>query len=155
MTKVMTKQEEMRARLVELLCNVNCKGDDRREGGCGFRQNDRCNRIEKLDMCMVECIAEHLLAEGVIVLPCKVGTTVFVTDIIVGSIVECEVVMFDVDEDGAGGMEYRVPKEIPNIVSVGTLTTEIGKTVFFTREEALKMLEKEEKQNAKDADKIG
>ena len=148
-------QYEMRARLVELLCNVNCKGGDRREGGCGFRQNDRCNRIEKLDMCMVECIAEHLLAEGVIVLPCKVGTTVFVTDIIVGSIVECEVVMFDVDEDGAGGMEYRVPEEIPNIVSVGTLATEIGKTVFFTREEAQKLLDEEENKNDKDAEKVG
>ena len=60
----------MRDRLIEFLCAVACKGDDRREGGCGFRQNDRCNRIEKLDMCMIECIADHLLANGVIV-PCR------------------------------------------------------------------------------------
>ncbi len=91
-----------------------------------------------------EHLADHLLAGGVIVLPCKVGATVFVTDIIVGSIVECEVVVFEVDEDGVGGMEYRVPEEIPNITSIATLTTEIGKTVFLTREEAEKALAERE-----------
>ena len=55
----------MKERLIELLCAVECKGDDRREGGCSFRQDDRCNRINKLDMCMIECIADHLLANGV------------------------------------------------------------------------------------------
>ena len=92
----------------------------------------------------VERLVDHLLAGGVIVLPCKVGATVFVTDIIVGSIVECEVVVFEVDEDGVGGMEYRVPEEIPNITSIATLTTEIGKTVFLTREEAEKALAERE-----------
>ena len=67
----------MKNRLKTLLCNVVCKGDDRREGGCGLRKDDRCDRIERLDMCMIECIADHLLAEGVIVPPCKVGTTLY------------------------------------------------------------------------------
>lgn len=54
-----------RERLIHLLCNVNCNGADRREGGCSFRQDSRCNVIQKLDMCMVETIADHLLANGV------------------------------------------------------------------------------------------
>lgn len=68
----------MKNRLKALLCNVVCRGDDRREGGCGLRKDDRCDRIEKLDMCMIECITDHLLTEGVIVPPCKVGQIVYV-----------------------------------------------------------------------------
>ena len=62
----------MRDRLIELLCGVECAGSDRREGGCGYRDSAKCNRIEKLDHCMIACIADHLLASGVIVLPCKI-----------------------------------------------------------------------------------
>ena len=54
-----------REKLIHLLCNVDCNGADRREGGCSFRQDSRCNVIQKLDMCMVETIADHLLANGV------------------------------------------------------------------------------------------
>lgn len=57
-----------RERLIHLLCNVDCNGADRREGGCSFRQDSRCNVIQKLDMCMVETIVDRLLANGVIVL---------------------------------------------------------------------------------------
>lgn len=150
MTKVMTKQEEMRARLVELLCNVNCKGDDRREGGCGFRQNDRCNRIEKLDMCMVECIAEHLLAEGVLVPPVKQGQTVYAA-----------IRMEDPSEGDDGIDEWQVHGVMYREGQWYAIDRNGDESVvgawdcLLTREEAEKMIEREEKENAKDADKIG
>lgn len=68
----------MRDRLISLLCGVECAGSDRREGGCGYRDSAKCNRIEKLDHCMIACIADHLLANGVIVPPYKCGTVVYV-----------------------------------------------------------------------------
>ena len=67
----------MRERLIRLLCCVECAGSDRREGGCGYRDSAKCNRIEKLDHCMIACIAENLLANGVIVPPCKVDDIVY------------------------------------------------------------------------------
>lgn len=88
-----------------------------------------------------EHLADHLLTAGVIVPPCKVGDTVFVTDIIGGHIVECEVVSFGcIDEEGVGTITYEVPREIPEIVSVESLICEIGETIFLTREEAERAL---------------
>jgi hypothetical protein len=63
----------MRDRLIELLCDIECKGEDFRNGGCAFRKDERCIKIDNLDMCMIGCIADNLLANGVIVPPCKVG----------------------------------------------------------------------------------
>ena len=148
MTKVMTKQEEMRARLVELLCNVNCKGDDRREGGCGFRQNDRCNRIEKLDMCMVECIAEHLLAEGVMAPPVKRGQTVYAV-LFEGD--DAEIYPWQVQ--GVAFMSdkwYAVEKDGSE--------WEVGAACCHLTQEAAEQYKNkrmEEIKHAKDADKIG
>ena len=67
----------MRDRLIELLCDVKCDGADRREGGCMARVDGGCVIIDRLDMCMIEKIADHLLANGVILQPCKPGDTVY------------------------------------------------------------------------------
>ena len=67
----------MRDRLIRLLCGVKCEGADRREGGCQRRVDDECTNINKLDMCMIGTIADHLIANGVIVPLCKVGDTVW------------------------------------------------------------------------------
>ena len=67
----------MRDRLISLLCGVECAGSDRREGGCGYRDSAKCNRIEKIDHCMIACIADYLIANGVIVPPCKMGDIVY------------------------------------------------------------------------------
>ena len=61
----MNDQEKIRERLKRILCNVECHGCDRRGGGCGFRQSNRCNVIEKLDLCMISAISESLIAAGV------------------------------------------------------------------------------------------
>lgn len=93
----------------------------------------------------VERLADHLLAEGVIVPPCKVGDTVYVTDVVYGKICECEVIAvqgFAGEENTL--IEYEAPKEIPNVVSYECPDTEIGETLFLTREEAEKALERRE-----------
>lgn len=70
--------KQMRDRLIKMLCGVKCKGVDRWKGGCIARTDGECVRIKNLEMCMVNKIADDLLANGVIVPPCKVGDTVWV-----------------------------------------------------------------------------
>ena len=67
----------MRDRLIALLCSVKCEGTDRRDGGCSSRVGYECANINKLDMCMIGKIADYLLANGVILQPCKPGDTVY------------------------------------------------------------------------------
>jgi hypothetical protein len=128
----------MKNRLKALLCNVVCRGDDRREGGCGLRKDDRCDRIEKLDMCMIECITDHLLAEGVIVPPCKVGDKVFVLSQGAGFSVVWNVyesIVKAVHLDKLGQLFVRVETDRENVGGY----VEIER-VFLTREEAEKAL---------------
>ena len=121
-----------RERLIDLLCKVECKGADRRDGGCSYRQDDRCNRIEKLDMCMIECIADHLLTNGVIVPPCKVGDRLY-------EIVEMPKHTFI--------SEFPIIVEPQQIIYRNIIGNhscipfdKIGKTVFLTRKDAEKAL---------------
>ncbi len=62
---------EMRDRLIELLYKVECKGE---EGflNCPERKNGGCRSVNKLEVCQVGAIADHLLANGVIVLDTSV-----------------------------------------------------------------------------------
>lgn len=62
----------MRDKLIELLCNVKCEGEEC-FGNCPHRIGQKCNKVQRLEMCSVFAIADHLLANGVIVPPCKVG----------------------------------------------------------------------------------
>lgn len=119
-------KDQQRERLIEIIQNS--------VGGCARN--------------WAEVIAGGLLSEGVIVTPCKVGDTVFVTDIPAyeGMVTECVVLCFhDVDENGVGSMDYEPIEDIPDVVSIGSFTDEIGKTVFLTREEAERALGKEKK----------
>lgn len=128
----------MRDRLIRLLCSVKCEGADRREGGCPRRVGDECANINKLDMCMIGTIADHLLANGVIVPPCKVGDTVywlnFYNDLMLyrDKYYEAEVTRIVVTKYGVSTIirirGEHTTYEIPD--------AEFGKTVFLTREEA-------------------
>lgn len=123
-----------RERLIHKLCNVDCNGADRREGGCSFRQDSRCNVIQKLDMCMVETIADHLLTNGVIVPPCKVGDTVYVC-FSRTRVIECKVAQIIIEHIEEIGMSF---------ICYGGMRFDMrhwGKTVFLTREEAERALE--------------
>ena len=69
----------MRDRLMKLLCGVECDGEET-FGNCPQRRDGQCGTVQKLEMCQIGAIADHLLANGVIVPPCKVGDTVFIID---------------------------------------------------------------------------
>lgn len=94
-------------------------------------------------------LADHLLANGVVVPPCKVGQTVYVTDILSGKICECEVITvkgFAGEENTL--IEYAAPKEITGVVSYESPDTEIGISIFLTREEAEEALAERSNENA-------
>ena len=91
-----------------------------------------------------ETIADYLLENGVIVPPVKVGDTVYCTDSYRHLIKPLEIIGFEVDYTKrickyyCSGGDYTPAWFKP---------TEIGKTVFLTREEAEKAL-KESEENA-------
>ena len=83
-------------------------------------------------------IADYLLANGVIVLPCKVGDTVYLkkeyTDC-PNDFENCEIFDFD---DGACFMCSKAITRysVQNVQFDLTMYYDIGKTVFLTRKEA-------------------
>lgn len=64
---------EQRDRLIELLNYIPCKTG----GVCSALDGGRCVDLDKLDRCQIEAIADHILADGWIRPPCKVGDTVY------------------------------------------------------------------------------
>lgn len=81
-----------------------------------------------------------------VVLPCKIGDTVYCLDVIDGEVTSGTVKSFSVlDNQGHGIMEIRMPKEVPEIVSITCDLSEIGTSVFLIQEEAENALEVREK----------
>ena len=118
----------MRDRLIELLYDANEKFDE----------------TDCTDEEAVELLADHLLANGVIVPPCKVGDTVWFLNryssisMYKDFVYEAKVVRVYVERDNELCLSVRIKNEFgtteyPRI-------TEIGKTVFLTREEAERAL---------------
>lgn len=119
-------------RLLELLCNVECKGDDD-YWSCPSRTSNQCRNIQRLDMCMLSAIANHLLASGVIVPPFPVGTTYYRI----------------VERTGKHKGRYFIIREaVLNYYNIDNVIRDIGRTVFLAREEAEKAL-KERSENGK------
>jgi hypothetical protein len=85
------------------------------------------NHCTSCEECRDEDIADHLLADGVIVPPCKVGDTVYWYNM-GGEIAEAKVKMLGFAVRHSKGFEYDVPFDA------------FGKTVFLTREDAEKAL---------------
>lgn len=90
--------------------------------------------LDKHEPKVIEEVADYLIANGVVVPPCKVGDTVY--EIVHGVVGETEAVGFIVCQDGTILMltKHFFP-----------LSREIGKTVFLTREEAEAKLKESEK----------
>ncbi len=97
-----------------------------------------------------DMLADHLLAEGVIVPPCKVGDTVYkvVNDKRVKKPYECKVVGFWYSADERCNNVHLV-RYVNDIFdsSFSIPFADFGKTVFLTREEAEKALERRENDN--------
>lgn len=90
--------------------------------------NDGCNSCEKAgDKSITEFLADYLLANGVTVLPCKVGDTVY-------SIWEDDDGVLQISEDEV----IDVSEKMIWVNGGGFSVDSIGKSDFFSREEAEK-----------------
>ena len=98
---------------------------------------------EDIDMNLAYYVADNLLANGVIVPPCKVGQTVYkvVNDKRVKKPYECKVVgiWYTVDENANDVHLVRYVNGIFDC-SFSVLFKDFGKSVFLTKEEAEKAL---------------
>lgn len=111
----------MRERLIELL--LNFENDD----------TDYCKNCNNSAACCHECangrMADHLLNNGIVVLPCKAGDTVYVLALdkycVIGK---------------KRGWMRKIDKRTFNYHILDNY--EFGKTVFLTKEEAEAALEK-------------
>lgn len=95
---------------------------------------DECRGIEGIGMELVEKHADLLLANGVIVPPCKVGDTVYVC-FSRTRVIECKVAQIIIEHIEEIGMSF---------ICYGGMRFDMrhwGKIVFLTREEAEKALE--------------
>ena len=87
-----------------------------------------------------EHLADHLLANGVIVPPCKAGDTVYMVGVFTGQIIETKVEAIHHNESGI----YLCLENF----TTASIDQQLGKTVFLTKEEAEAELEKRGKENA-------
>jgi hypothetical protein len=150
----------MRERLIQLIKHDNCINP--------YNCSDKCKYVE-LDDCHSARLADYLLKNGVVVLPCKVGDVVYVIQRCrcgkpenynlqccgkkvtsktpkVLSRVMCQEIGKKLKWHNTGKMEYEVVPKGTICYSLYEkqftlkMLTEIGKTVFITREEAEKAL---------------
>ena len=117
----------MRDRLIELLnnfkyeCLMSCKD--------GF-----ITKKESCDDCVIDQLADYLLANGIIVPPCKVGQVLFVIES--GRIIESKVKEYEYSSNSQNGVHWHIIFEELFAMS----EAHIGKTVFYTRKEAMQAL---------------
>ena len=129
----------MRDRLIELLKQKSCVYMPC-DNECG-----ECKNVEMYDD-SIESIVDHLLAEGVIVPPVKVGQTVYVPWVwgdqggIASPIVECIQIVRDTDLCGFFIDMKSNDTAFNDVYGFWRTFAEIGKKVFLTREEAEKEL---------------
>jgi hypothetical protein len=110
----------MRDRLIELIKHDNCPNP--------YFCSEKCKYSESSD-CHSERIADYLLANGVIVPPCKVGDTVYQQD----GVRIYESVIEEITIDIAA---VRPNKMIFYTNKITFDQTAIGRIIFLTREEA-------------------
>lgn len=120
----------MRDRLIELIK----EGEDITP--CAFDPECDCNDKSCGD-CQRKAIADHLLANGVIVPPCKVGDTVYeVSRYYTGTweVFECKVDEITIYETHI----FLTLLSVKGNFRFGENISEINKNVFFAEKEALK-----------------
>ena len=97
--------------------------------------------LDKHEPKAIEEIADHLLANGVVVPPCKVGARVY--SIACGKIYEWDIASYTVDLEGKSFLNVAFMGA--NCLYRNTYRIEdIGETVFLTREEAEAKLRSED-----------
>lgn len=140
----------MRDRLVKLLHDVECKGEEE-FGNCPERRHGRCRTVQKLEMCQIGVIADHLLANGVIVPLCKVGDAVYTNVSMQGWYYRTKdrpytarIVFIGVNDSEEMGCGYINVLFEKNHNMMQFRFSDIGKTIFLTREEAEQALKGEQ-----------
>lgn len=136
--------EQERERLIELIKDVECHP----EKTCpNLYNNDNCPDCEYDEGDVCNCFArkaDYLLANGVIVLPCKVGDTVHV--IYDGYVTSAKVLAFYIDH--AGGMfDLQIKTKDETAIGFKTVIDKDNYTfdkAYLTKEEAEAALKEEE-----------
>lgn len=126
-----------RERLIELLCGVTC------DAYCQESTHGQCRSVQKLNLCQLRHIADHLIANGVIVPPMKLGQICFKPYTYRNDVDECRVSSITQKADGT--FKIRLTNLRGKWVFEITVD-EIGKTVFLTKAEAEKALAERGKQ---------
>ena len=122
----------MRERLIELIESRTCRNN--------FCQPscENCENVPLQDI-EVERLADYLLANGVIVPPCKVGDKIYYIDKYTNCVEEDTVKFFTVTKDGIKPiLEFHNTKFWKYY--------KWGKTVFLTKEEAENALKERERE---------
>ena len=121
-----------RDRLIELISKSDILCDD-----CGEYGNSYCT----------EALADYLLANGVIVPPCKVGDTVYSIQGFDGKPEQCE--PYEVTDITIYENNLVVVHITDNLLFTRNMyVDDFGETVFLTKEEAERELKKRGEQNA-------
>lgn len=111
------ENNNMKEKLVELVQNARSQCN-------GTKRCEECSGYGKGDECVINMLADFLLANGVIVLLCKIGDTVYQVDSV--RIYELEVI----------GISLVKGKPYYETESIDFDEDAIGKSIFLTREEA-------------------
>ena len=111
----------MRDRLIELLQN--------------FADGTVTGNGTIVDGTKVDDVADHLLANGVIVPPCKVGDTLYVISHMKDKKVLPFINEYEATYIQVGKRKCKVYHEVDGYIKM-FLQNDFGKTVFLTREEA-------------------
>lgn len=135
-----------RDRLIELLKDQNCPSPMICDEKCKYAHSKSCYE---------ERIADHLLANGVVVPPCNAGDTVYSFCDVFGAILPYVVQNFGVGFLGKDRPNYWFWEATSHAIETDELLDEIdfdlddiGKTVFLTKEEAEAELRKRSEYNA-------
>ena len=96
-------------------------------------------KAEQMPFCTVKEQANWLIANGVIVPPCKVGDKVYLVGIFTGQIIETQVIGIGYNESGI----YLLCENF----TITSVAEQLGKTVFLTKEEAKAELRKRSEDN--------
>lgn len=107
-------------------------------------------KINKIDVTVlqfpedIEALADYLLANGVIVLPCNVGDTVYSYDENLYALLDYRINQITLS-DGAPTLYSGLCFNKDELLSdTDFVKSDIGKTVFLTKEEAEKALKERE-----------
>lgn len=121
-----------RDKLIEILKNDSCQSPMLCDPNCKYA---------KLERCYEERTADYLLENGVLMLPVKIGDTVYILDKLV-NVIEGEVVKIEYTCEAENYSKFIREKFLVLFTSSATQYDfyDIGKFVFLTKEEAEKAL---------------